>query len=261
METVVVKAEPRSPGIGPEYNNHPDSPITVLSDDEGDDDFVVAYQEERGSQGEMGAEVGWEGWGDRDDDMEDEEDQEDEQLAITTTNSKRQRLEAKDEPLATTVKRPRLELPHGGLPRLEVPHGGLLRWEGKKKCVRCFNNSDSHPPFICESQVRKGRAFGGCLELEGDKLEGLEPGGDKLEGLEPGGDKLEGHELERDETIRLFEHESLEHEEFLGTHNKTTRILETDTIESDTGSLQGHQAADTEQFRVLRRKSLMGDRS
>jgi hypothetical protein len=46
METVVVKAELRIPPpspdrIGPEYNNHPDSPITVLSNDEG-----VAYQDE-----------------------------------------------------------------------------------------------------------------------------------------------------------------------------------------------------------------------
>jgi hypothetical protein len=77
METVVVKAElrssPPSPDrTGPEYNNHPDSPITVLSDDEG-----VAYQDERGSRAEMDAEAyqdggesrfGREGWEDRDKD-------------------------------------------------------------------------------------------------------------------------------------------------------------------------------------------------
>jgi hypothetical protein len=39
-------------------------------------------------------------------------------------------------------------------PRLQPPPGTLIRWEGRMKCVRCYDNSDAVPPFVCESPDR-----------------------------------------------------------------------------------------------------------
>jgi hypothetical protein len=65
--------------------------------------------------------------------------------------------EDEDEPLATTPKskRQRNHSPPLALrPRLQPPLGTLIRWEGRMKCVRGYNNSNAVPPLVCKSPDR-----------------------------------------------------------------------------------------------------------